>query len=697
MNPYITSVGTFDYQGILQRLEGVWIAYSPTDDHVGGFMIGVGGGTFVSRHEWTPDLFHPCYWIFRQGNILYVFIAGTDIIGSLGAHVWGDVAGYFLASPVFAGTVNYHSYFADAAAAISATIATTVSQSPNDTVTRISVSGHSYGAAVAQIVAKTLQSQLTGQSVECLAFGSPKPGLITQSFTHPSETWSLGLPRDPAIYMPPSAGNSAWLGTDNPVYAFFGVEGSDWSHFGKAGEISGQGITQLFPVINAWRIPPANFVFADHGIRAYRDQLLVTRRLQLGLDGPDSFEDWILGSPQPPVPLDPGPPPSQRAQINPSVINSASFASPPLTTVLTNSNRSDTFSMSTVFNLNTGTQTDNIGVSSMPNLFKFTFFPGEAILGDSISQILQTTGSTSDADLDQAAQNWMGAFVTMLSNPNANQPNTEGAGYPLILGYRVSDVSTNNQARLVVGPFTGSSRPPVWTVAPNSQQSDYGSNAFNNGILLKLRSRYTVTVPSTIIYNRVTNFFVPSTPDPLVKSGKFTPAGVVSGGFNWVVYAESFGMYLSGTTDAWGHMGLDPSIPTRVATIAACPVDIWQFFCDDITGYAVGDMLQILTANARGWNGIYRIIGLTPAVGATPNIIQIATQKPKVFPPFTSASVRLYRKKGKPPSLVFWRYVRNASNTSGLFPPVKPATRKPARKFVPVSFRRRNRLPKTSR
>lgn len=333
----------------------------------------------------------------------------------------------------------------------------------------------------------------------------------------------------------------------------------------------------------------------------------------------------------------------------------------------------------------------------MANFYKFTFMPGEANLGDSISQILSSSGTLSDAQLSQAAQNWMDKFCAMLSNPYANQPNSESAGYPLILGYRVTDLQTKNQAQIKIGPFVGSSRPPVWTVAASTVQADYGSNTFNNGILLKLRSRFAVTGPPAVTYNRVTQFFVPSTPDPLVKSGKYDSSGVASGGVSWAQRAENFGQYLANSTDLWGHMGIDPSIPLRVGTIAQFVNGQWQLYIDNVTGYAVGDLIQILTANARGWNGIYRIIGITPASGSVQAIIRIATQKPETFPPFTSCQARLYRKQGQPPTLVFWRYVLDATNTTALFPPVRPTGRKPARKFVPVSFRRKTRLPKTSR
>lgn len=698
MNPFLTTASGWDYKGILQRLEGVWIAYTPTDLFVNDFMAGVGGGQFVSRHSWTPDLFHPCYWLFRQGNTLYVFVAGTDIIGSLGAHVWGDVAGYFLTPPFVSGTVNYHQYFHPAAVSIADTVTTTLAQPSFATVTAISVSGHSYGGAAAQIIAKILQDQQTGRSVECLALGSPKPALVSPSFARPANVWSLGMVRDPAIYMPPSAGNSAWLGTGNPVYAFFGIEGAEWSNLGKVGEIGGYGITEISPPENAWRFIPGNFIFADHGLRAYRDQLLVTRRIVESLDGPDDFETWILAEPQPNPPVDPGPPPSQRVAVNPSVINLESFNSPPGVSVLTPSNQSDIMSVSTVINSVTGTSPGNIGVYSMANLYKFTFFPGEAILGDSISMILSSAGDLSEAQLDQAATNWIGRFVAMLSNPNANQPNSEGAGYPLVLGYRVSNLAQKNQAALKTGPFTGAGqKPPVWTVAPNTVQDDYGSNSFNNGILLKLRSKFTGTGVAPPTFLRVTNFFVPSTPDPLVKSGRYSPAGVSSGGMSWAARAEAFGAYLATSTDLWGHLGLNPQIPTNVATNAKFLNSTWGYSIDDATGYAAGDMVQVLTANARGWNGIYRITNVIAASGSTLARIEIATRFPEDFPAFTSASCRIYRKKGFPPALVFWKYTLDPTNTTALFPPTKIATRKPARKFVPVSFRRRVRLPKTSR
>lgn len=319
-------------------------------------------------------------------------------------------------------------------------------------------------------------------------------------------------------------------------------------------------------------------------------------------------------------------------------------------------------------------------------LYKFTFMLSDATYGCSTSLFLKTPGTMTSNELRSVAARFLSKHAKILSNKGASQSADPSAGTPMCVGYRTSVYGAANQSFIEVGPFGLPYSPNPWTTQTGSQQ-------FNSGLNCRLKSAYSAPAappqfpdPRNLI--SYTNLWLPSPPDEIIANNAYLPQGNSSGGQTFAQRLAQFMAYLfGGQGDIWGHLGIDPNTPVKVlktaSTVEVGGHTVWQFTASDVVGWAEGDLIQISRANARGWNGIYRVITIAG------NLVTISGGPSTLQPGFTSAKGRLNRKSNGQQNLVFFQF--NELHV------VKPAVRKAAKPFNPVSFRRRQQKQKTSR
>lgn len=331
----------------------------------------------------------------------------------------------------------------------------------------------------------------------------------------------------------------------------------------------------------------------------------------------------------------------------------------------------------------------------MATLYKYSFFTSDTLLGHSTNMIFAAAGTLSVAQQDQVAARWMTKFAALLSNSTAFGSLGAQEGNGAVVAYRVSLWNTPNQARLALVAAGAGGSPDPWVPISPKVQADYGSDRFNAGIMVKLQSLYVQAGTPAKNWYRQTTLWIPSTPDPLVQSDAVNPAAAARAGATWGQSLAAFIAQLNtDTLGQWGHIGVDPG--ARVyqltnAVINGTPTPSWKFVVDSPVGLSVRSLIQLYHANQRGWNGTYRITNID---GPTSTITIAGGPRPDALG-FTSAQARLYRDLNGQYQGIFYGIQNVAPN--GYVGILKPNVRQPARPFSPVSFRRRNRGPKTSR
>lgn len=404
---------------------------------------------------------------------------------------------------------------------------------------------------------------------------------------------------------------------------------------------------------------------------------------------PDAFETAMYSVPVGPPPVDPGPPPGTRVNVNVPVINTVQFESTSDTSPIPPSAQNDMLELSSsvVSVQPTFTQHDGIlGGQIVATYYKYSFLTSDTLMGHSTNLILNAPGVLSIQNLVEAGREFLTWFTPLLSNALAAPTRTPAQGNAVAVGFRVSQLNSKAQSMLFYKDTYNFPTTPNWDLPGG------GSQQFNSGI--NLRCVGTSGAGPTQVFDQ-TNLWLPSAPDSVIASGAVVLDGNKHGAKNWGQTMNDLATYLIGQQARqsyfWGHLGVNQQAPQigltsflNTANVITCTAAVNTF--------AVGDLIQIKTANSRGWNGIVRVTSITGAV-LTLGYKQI----PPTAPPTSATATLYYQKATRTYQTIFYSFYNALPDFKSCVVSFKPAVRKPAKPYNPVSFRRGSRLPRTSR
>ena len=689
----------------MTRCQGTCLAWDLDPAQIGNYITFFGGGNFLHQSAVAANVLQPNWWAWQQGGTLYIHCAGTDLIASNGAHLWADITGYFLIEDSSTPDLAWQSYFYDAANAMYAWIAGQIAAPDVGPITTVSFSGHSYGGAVVQIAAWYVKQKIAGVNVECLTFGSPKPAFIYANGPGLSESYQLANAGAPVPCMPPQAQIVNWSGQSVPALSWFGVIVRSWYQLGRIFLLSPTNADEYFRQSSYWNYPPLLPNLVAHSLTSYRANVIGLRRIQLMLNAADATEIFVLGQDVGTAPVDPGLPPAQRNPPDTATVNVQALGSQSPALPLTQNSVGNIITIGTTASFGAGTFSRDMGIQ-VQTYYKFTFFITDTVLGDSMSFVFNSATVLSMAQIETVATTLMNPLAGCLSNGIGANNLTASPGNAWFGGVRVSQMGVKNGAVPLLPPFYNNATlfTPPWSL-----QSAGLSQQFNSGLNLRLLGTATINL---VLYSDVTNCWIPSVPDGVVTGDKYVPQGVTApSGGNMALGYDSFLQSFVGTLinppltvrrlGQWGHFGVNPTYVRPQLTLfayAGTPITQFSATCSNITGYNLGDIVQIMTANARGWNGLYRIAAIAPGTG-TVGVITFNKPPNPGYPLPTQAQMRPYRQlvpiTGSAP--VFFAYSDPGARGNNAYLSVKPAVRKPSRPFSTVSFRHHSRLPRTPR
>lgn len=209
------------------------------------------GGGQILYWFFDPTNPVPCIAFARQGNHYYVWVCGT-----VNVNQWvGNIQG-FLTPARAGGGVLVHSFFATLAARLlSAGESHLPAPAPG---IKFTLTGHSLGGAVAQILAVELGRRYGANNVELLTFGQPKA--FTRGING-QETWPtyirVRVLYDPVPMTPPDQAIS-WFLTFGIPQAAISVA-YPWVHYGRCYTLGAGGVLSPDLGLGFWETVPGQW------------------------------------------------------------------------------------------------------------------------------------------------------------------------------------------------------------------------------------------------------------------------------------------------------------------------------------------------------------------------------------------------------------------------------------------------------
>jgi hypothetical protein len=199
-DPYIAGVLSPD--SVMEMACGIGAIMRPHGVDIPTYIEAVGGGTLLARYNDTPDVLEPGYFIWRQGNMYYVHILGTDVAASDGVDLYLDVLGYLYSDfPIGEGN-RVHTYFSQAARAIALSTQAAIGIPVPPNFQGVYLSGHSYGGACALLAGYYLRNIFPDKLIYVMTFGAPKAFFGRPNIPSPDRIVHVINESDPVPYVP---------------------------------------------------------------------------------------------------------------------------------------------------------------------------------------------------------------------------------------------------------------------------------------------------------------------------------------------------------------------------------------------------------------------------------------------------------------------------------------------------------------
>lgn len=249
--PLTTDGTTPDGEALLEQCAGLVCLY--WGDQAGmQSLINLCGGGEILYFFFDPTNPVPCIAFARQGLHYYIWVAGTVNIDQ-----WtGNVAGALTPRP-YANGILVHSFFWLLAQQLIAGGESRL-PTPADGI-KFTVTGHSLGGAVAQILCIELGTRYGRDNVELLTFGQPKCFTAGLPGTQLWPTYvRVRVPQDPVPMVPPDRLLSFFLSLGIPS-AVQSVA-YEWTHYGTGYQLGAGGTLSPDAGLAYWQTVPGQWL-----------------------------------------------------------------------------------------------------------------------------------------------------------------------------------------------------------------------------------------------------------------------------------------------------------------------------------------------------------------------------------------------------------------------------------------------------
>lgn len=252
----LTTNGTLpDGEALLEQCGGLVCLY--WGDRAGlQSLLDICGGGEILYFFFDPLNPVPCIAFARQGTHYYAWVAGTVNVDQ-----WiGNVAGCLTPRPYVHGVLVHSFFWLLASQLLAAGESHLPAPAPG---VRFTITGHSLGGAVAQIVAIELGNRYGPDNVELLTFGQPKcftAGLVG------TDLWPtyirVRVPNDPVPMVPPDQVLSWFLSFLIPA-ATMSVA-FEWAHYGDCYQLGNGGTLNPDIGLGYWQTVPGQWLFTTN-------------------------------------------------------------------------------------------------------------------------------------------------------------------------------------------------------------------------------------------------------------------------------------------------------------------------------------------------------------------------------------------------------------------------------------------------
>jgi len=665
--------GSLSLEATLEQVALTLASYVGTPSDTQSLLTICGGGTIL-RWERIPGALPPAWGIIQQGQTFYIWFAGTTTKNQLLRHVIGAQATTY---PIYGGYVN--AFWLGMWNIIKPVVLSIIP--PKSANPAFVITGHSYGAALALLAAIDLVQIYDQGQVSLLGQASPK-ALTEGSYAPiPSQYFRIQKPGDIVPLLPPLGPWGVALIGLPPTFRSLSNP-QNWQAFGKGYLVDDQGnfTADLQETATtwtqAWRL--TGFSLANHDPRglaaslalaAVKSNSLSPRVLQVA--------SLLAKLSQQAINTDAVIDVNPTSYLNIGKANSVYYGSSsgPLTPGNVDSLQLLSIPPESV-NLRLGSNIQGAqGVQAMASGFwKWSAKINAGDYGKSTA-VYHLGSQDINAEFTLAkvwAQNYSDCFGQWA---NAGSPiDPPSARSPAITYIRITDALNPRLGQLF--SVSGSN----YSGFPTGGSNDFFADFISTALSLRIAGTST-EAGKRIAYG---NHAFLGIPDKVVISGNQIKLNVPTGGTTYDGVMSQYLNYLTTAANNLGFMGQSITEPKFALGPFTVVNGLWQTTLPGLV-YLTGDRIRITSANARGFNGTWRITVLSA------NTFALTKGPPVSVPgPTFAFAQRVQLASGFRP-LAFYTYTAPAAGWVSPYN-LKVAKRNPAKAFTPVSFPRRARL-----
>lgn len=202
--PFVDEIGLPNIDALFEQATGVLAIYDNRRD-LAENLLGVVGGGQVLAWQYQDTSWPPSWALLRQGNRLYLWIAGTVNF----PQIIQNIVGVFGADNSPFGN-RVHSFFKASANDLFTNILPNLP--PDWMACDCFLAAHSYGAATALLLANSLRLAVPGMQVELMGFAMPKSMTLGFNGLFPQRFFCIQADGDAIPFLPPNGILSAAQG-----------------------------------------------------------------------------------------------------------------------------------------------------------------------------------------------------------------------------------------------------------------------------------------------------------------------------------------------------------------------------------------------------------------------------------------------------------------------------------------------------
>lgn len=648
-------------------------------------LLALSGNATILIWTWFPESMPPDLAVILDGDTMTVLIIGTMNPDQWMAQIAGAGATPFPGQP----GVSVGAFWQTIAQGFITQISTLVTPE----ITRLVVIGHSYGAAVGQLVAMNFATN-PGQLTEVNALLVAGPNPLTAGYTGalPSCMHRVAFAADVVPQLPPAGFNvNAPI---NSLIDWIVGQGPQWSYYGTGWTLLDVGGLQPNPALQP-TLPGVVAALSYGNLTVHQISNYTNAAINTYQQGPpDSvIGQWQSGAAAQathPNPQIPAPPIPQASWVNIPGANTVYYGAGQslINQGLLGSIQSVALSVLTAeVQSSANIQVSNLIGANMAasNFKKVTLIANNDLYGRLYSSVLNKSGTLSSV-LPQAKQ-FATSFAAIFGNslsayatPLPPFPYPQGRGTPTIDFIRISDALNPRVSQIF--NLGG----PAYAGYKSAKPADFQATSLST----RLIGVSSQTVPPAVVptdFQHYGNLLMVGQPDDCVQAGAFVPGIVLIGTTTVDSQIKNLLNYLTAGTDQWGFMGLDYTQKKKqTGPWTIFNVGFWKFTIA-AHGYEDGDRVSITGANALGFNGHYLV-----AVIDVNTIYLLDGPRTSLAPP-TKAFCRRIQAADGTRFRQFYRYVPPDGGWNTPFG-IHISKKNPGRRFTGVSFTKRKRLPK---